>query len=216
MAHIGAGEALARLRRRPEPFIARLSDRVLCWLVMDGYGFHEGFFSRRRYIEEQVVPEHLSSYGRRIFDQGLGRSLWFTAGANVERIAGIIASFPASRQADLWVGVGVGCAYVGGVDHDAIKALQKSAGPYRLQLALGAATVAKGRQRAANPAPHSDLACRVLCGISSEEAARILDLAFEDIPADCPEPGFEVLQQRILAQLALSTAPVSCREEITQ
>ena len=120
MVHIGAGEALARLRKKPEPFIARLEDRVLCWLVMDGYGFHEGFFSRHRYVDEQVVPAHLSSYARRIFDQGLGRSIWFSAGANVDRIAAIIAAFPQARQADLWVGIGVACTYVGGVDRAAI------------------------------------------------------------------------------------------------
>lgn len=205
MAHIGAGEALARLRRRPEPFIARLSDRVLCWLVMDGYGFHEGFFSRRRYVDEQALPEHLSSYGRRIFDQGLGRSLWFTAQANVEGIAAIVASFTASRQADLWVGVGVGCAYVGGVDREAIRALQRAAGPYRIHLALGAATVAKGRQRAGNPASHSDLTCEILCGMPSAGAARIVTSAFEELSVGGSQPGLEMLQQRLLAQLA---APV--------
>src|SRR5947209_11308637 len=150
MVHIGAGEALARLRRKPEPFIARLEDRTLCWLVMDGYGFHEGFFARKRYVDEKVVPAHLSPYARRIFDQGLGRSLWFSAGANVERIAALITTFPTSRQADMWVGVGVACAYVGGVDRAAIEALQAAAGPFRSYMAVGAAFVAKGRQRAGN------------------------------------------------------------------
>src|SRR5206468_265750 len=75
MAHIGAGEALARLRRKPEPFLARLDDPVLRWLVLDGYGFHEGFFKPGRYVEAQRVPTHLSAYGRRVFDQGVGRSV---------------------------------------------------------------------------------------------------------------------------------------------
>jgi hypothetical protein len=216
MVHIGAGEALARLRRKPEPFIARLPDRVLCWLVMDGYGFHEGFFSKRRYIDEQVVPAHLSSYARRIFDQGLGRSLWFTAGANVDKIATMIASFPVARQADMWIGIGVGCAYVGGVDREAIETLRTLAGPYRPQLALGAATVAKGRHRAGNPVPHTDMASEILCGVSSERAAQILDVAFENLPTDGPEPAFEILQQRLLAQFALPIASVSQREEATQ
>lgn len=208
MVHIGAGEALARLRRKPEPFIARLEDRVLCWLVMDGYGFHEGFFARRRYVDEQVVPQHLSPYARRIFDQGLGRSIWFSAGANVEHIAAMIAAFPPARQADLWVGVGVACTYVGGIERAAIEALHKASGLYGPQLALGAAVVAKGRQRAANPTPHSDLACEVLCGISSSWAAQILDVAFQNLPLDGPEPAFEILQQRLLAQFAERTESV--------
>ncbi|MFL5655788.1 MAG: DUF1702 family protein [Ktedonobacteraceae bacterium] len=213
MVHIGAGEALARLRKKPEPFIARLEDRVLCWLVMDGYGFHEGFFSRHRYVDEQVVPAHLSSYARRIFDQGLGRSIWFSAGANVDHIAAIIAAFPQARQADLWVGIGVACTYVGGVDRAAIEALHRAAGPYGPQMALGAAVVAKGRQRAGNPVPHTDLACEVLCGVSSERAAHILDVAFQNLPTTGPEPAYEILQQRLLAQFAERTESIYQQEE---
>jgi enediyne biosynthesis protein E3 len=216
MVHIGAGEALARLRRKPEPFIARLKDRTLCWLVMDGYGFHEGFFARKRYIDGKVVPTHLSPYARRIFDQGLGRSIWFLAGAQVERIAATLAVFPTSRQADLWVGIGVACAYVGGIDRAAIEALQKAAGPYRPHMGLGTAFVAKGRQRAGNPVSHTDRACRVLWGLSSEQAAQIVDKGFEDLPADGPEPGYEILQQRILGYFAETTAIVSQPKEAAQ
>jgi hypothetical protein len=209
MVHIGAGEALALLRRKPEPFITRLPDRVLCWLVMDGYGFHKGFFSRRRYVDEQIVPTHLSPYARRIFDQGLGRSLWFTCGANMDRIVATIATFPSTRRADMWVGIGVASAYVGGVDRGAIDTLRAAAGKNRPQLALGVATVAKGRQRAGNLVPHTDLACQIVCGVSSERAARIVDIAFEDLPTNGPEPAFEILQQRLLTQFALPTEQVS-------
>lgn len=209
MVHIGAGEALARLRRKPEPFIARLEDRVICWLVMDGYGFHEGFFARKRYVDEQQVPGHLSAYARRIFDQGLGRSIWFTSGAQVERISGIIERFPQARQADLWVGIGVACAYVGGLEQKAVEALRQAAGPYRSSMAVGVAFVAKGRQRAGNPVPHTDLACQVLWGISSVQAAQFVDSAFEDLPLTGPEPAFEILQQRLRTQFAAREAAAS-------
>ncbi len=216
MVHIGAGEALARLRRKPEPFIARMKDRVLCWLVMDGYGFHEGFFYKQRTVERQIVPSHLSSYARRIFDQGVGRSIWFSAGANVERIAATIGAFPEFRQADMWAGMGVACTYVGGVDGSAIESLHMAAGPYGPQLALGAAVVAKGRQRAGNPVPHSDLACEILCGIPSEQVAHLVDIAFLGLPVDGQEPAFEILQQRLLTDFAGRTADIYRRKEITQ
>ncbi len=213
MVHIGAGEALARLRRKPDPFIARLEDRTLCWLVMDGYGFHEGFFKSKRYLDRQEVPAHLSPYARRIFDQGLGRSIWFIAGADASTIAARIAAFPVDRQADFWVGIGVACAYVGGVERSVIEALRDAAGPYRAYMAVGIAFVAKGRQRAGNLVPHTDLACQVVWGLSSEQAAPLVDLGFQDLPTDGPETGFEILQQRMRRYFADQMATLYQPEE---
>src|SRR5215813_6288334 len=73
MMHVGLGWALARLRRSVTPYLARL-DPLLGWLVVDGYGFHEGYFGWPRYIERRAIPTHLNGYERRVFDQGLGRS----------------------------------------------------------------------------------------------------------------------------------------------
>lgn len=209
MVHIGAGEALALFNRNPERFIARLADPVIGWLVMEGYGFNKGFFHSQHYIEQQQRPQHFSPYGQRIFDQGLGRCIWFLAGANVERIAATLVAFPAARQADLWVGIGVACTYVGGVDRATVTAVRATAGPYVPQLAMGAAFVAKGRQLAGNPVPHTDLVCELLWGLTAEQAARITTRAFQDLPLDGPDPAFEILQQRLLASFAERANPVS-------
>jgi len=197
MVHIGAGEALARLRRKPEPFLRRLPDPALRWLVLDGYGFHEGFFKPRRYVEEQRIPAHLSSFGRRVFDQGVGRSIWFRAGADADEIARTIATFPAHRHADLWLGIGVACGYVGGVGRDVVGSLRDAAGRHATRLAVGTAFVAKGRIRAGNPITDTDLACEVLCGVSSREAARRVDEAFEDLPDTATLPAYGRLQARL-------------------
>jgi len=153
-------------------------------------------------VDKQEVPTYLSSYARRIFDQGLGRSIWFLAGAQVQQIAATIAAFPAFRQADMWVGIGVACTYVGGVDQATVEALRKAAGPFEPQMAMGAAFVAKGRQLAGNPVPHTDLVCSLLWGLTAEQAAALTTAAFQDLPTDRSEPAFEILQQRILAQFA--------------
>lgn len=213
MVHIGVGEALALLRRRPEQFMDRL-DPVLRWLAIDGYGFHKGFFAPRRHIEGQVIPSHLSPYARRIFDQGIGRAIWFLKGANVARVVETLDRFPPSRHADLWSGIGVACAYGGGVERAEIEALQRHAGRYAPHLALGAAVVAKGRQRAGNPASHSDLACEVLCVMSSSTAARIVDVAFQDLPLDEWMPAFAILQQRLLDQFTTLLERVAEQEEV--
>lgn len=214
MVHIGAGEALALMNRNPEPFIAALEDRVICWLVMEGYGFNKGFFHSRRYIGEQKVPTRFSPYGRRIFDQGLGRSIWFLAGANVERIEATLALFPQTRQADLWVGIGVACTYVGGVDRSTVEALRTAAGPYVPQMAMGAAFVAKGRQLAGNPVPHTDLVCQTLWGLDAEGAAAYTTRAFENLPLAGPLPAFEILQQRLLADFARRPAASYQQKEV--
>ena len=129
----------------------------------------------------------------------------FRSGANVERIATTIATFAQTRQADLWLGVGVGCTYVGGLERAEIEALYRAAGPYRPYMAVGAAFVAKGRQRAGNPAAHTELACLVLCGLTADQAAVKTDAGFQNLPTDGKEPAFEILQQRLLTQFAVST-----------
>jgi hypothetical protein len=178
MAHVGVGWAMARLpwlRRHAEQYLTRL-DPLLCWLAVDGYGFHEGYFKGRRAIERRAIPDQLKGYARRVFDQGLGRSLWFVDGADVLRISCTVASFEPERHADLWSGLGLACAYAGGVGHAAIEAMRIAAQPYTPQLAQGVAFAAKARQRANNPAAHTEMACKVLCGLSAEAAALITDV----------------------------------------
>lgn len=205
MAHVGVGWAMARLpwlRRHAEQYLTRL-DPLLCWLVVDGYGFHEGYFNWRRAIERQAVPDQLKGYALRVFDQGLGRSLWFVEGADVLRISSTVASFEPERRADLWSGVGLACAYAGGMDQAGIEAMRMAAQPYTPDLAQGAAFAAKARQRANNPAAHTEMACKVLCGLSAEAAALITDVALERLPDDGEEPAYEVWRQRIQAQFGM-------------
>ena len=201
MVHVGAGWTLARLPQRPQRLLTRL-DPLLRWLAVDGYGFHEGYFSWRRSIGERSIPSQLSGYTRRAFDQGLGRSLWFVDSADSTRIPVTIASFPPSRQSDLWSGVGLACAYAGGVSRADIEALRTAARAYRPQLAQGAAFAAKARQRAGNPVAHTETACEVLCGLSSNVAASVTDDALNDLPQENGEPGYEIWRQRIQAQFA--------------
>lgn len=212
MAHIGVGWVLARLRRRVEPTLARL-DPVLRWLVVDGYGFHEGYFSWRPSVDGQARPPRVSGYARRVFDQGLGRSLWFVEGADVARIRATIGAFPLERRADLWSGVGLACAYAGAVARDAVEALQVAAGPYRLHLAQGAAFAAKARQRAGNPAPHTEFACQVLCGLPADTAANITDAALRNLPLDGEEPAYEIWRRRTGAEISARAARVGYVQE---
>lgn len=201
MVHVGAGWALARLRRRVAGPLKRL-DPLLGWLVVDGYGFHEGYFHWSKAVNGQKVPRHISGYARRVFDQGLGRSLWFVNGADVARIPLTIADFDQSRRADLWSGVGLACAYAGGVDRVAVEQLRETANGYQAQLAQGAAFAAKARQRAGNPVAHTALACEVLCGLSADAAAALTDSVLKNLPIDAPIPDYELWRQRVQARFS--------------
>ncbi len=196
MGYVGAGWALAHLGSNVQRALAHF-DPLLGWLAVDGYGFHHGYFHPCRSVDEQRTPRNLSGYSLRVFDQGLGRSLWFVEGADVARIVMTIRGFPAARRQDLWSGIGLACAYAGGVDREAIETLTISAGAYLRELAQGAAFAAKSRARAGIPSTHTDLACRILCGVSAEEAAHVTDVALVDLPADKVPPAYEVWRQRI-------------------
>jgi hypothetical protein len=196
MVHVGAGWALARLRRRLDRPPAGL-DALLGWLAVDGYGFHQGYFGRASAAGHRRVPDRVTGYAGRVFDQGMGRSLWFIEGADVGRIAAAIVGFPAARRADLWSGVGLASAYAGGVTDAALRALGERSGPNHAHVAQGVAFAAKARQRAGNPAAQTELACRILCGMSADEAAGLTDRALINL-GDCEGvPAYEVWRGRI-------------------
>ena len=199
MIHVGAGWALARLKRRVDKYLKRC-DPVVGWLVVEGYGFHETYFDWPRVLEKQERPKHLQGYAGRVFDQGLGRCLWFVKGSDPDRIAHTIATFPDSRQADIWSGVGLACGYAGGVDADAIQRLATLADVYQTPMAQGAAFAAGARHRAGNPVAHTELACQILWRSSLAETAHLVEAAGIEIPLNGPEPTWETWRQRVQAQ----------------
>lgn len=197
MLYVGAGWALARLRRDPSRALKSF-DPLLGWLAADGYGFHEGYFKWPVYVARRERPRRLSGYALRAFDQGLGRSLWFARGAEVERIIETLGTFARERRSDLWSGVGLACAYAGGADDASVEALRAGAGPFAPQLAQGAAFAAKARERACNRSAHTERACRILCGMTADAAAKITDDALNGLPPDEGDaPAYEVWRRRI-------------------
>jgi hypothetical protein len=184
MAHVGAGWALARTSRHLAWRLGPL-DPLLRWLMLDGHGFHAGYFYHRAAIDRRRRPHGLRGGRENVFDQGLGRALWFVRGADVATVAATVAAFPPERRADLWSGVGLAAAYAGGVEDGDLAALAAAGGEHRLELGQGAAFAAKARERAGNPAAHTDRACRIFCGLAAGEAAAITDQALDRLdPAD--------------------------------
>jgi hypothetical protein len=201
MVHVGVGWAFARLPwpiKHPPKWL----DPLLGWLAFDGYGFHEGYFYWQHYVRDQMLPKGILGYARRVFDQGLGRSLWFVDGADVTRIAMTVATFDSTRRADLWSGVGLACTYAGGVNPSAIVDLKEAAEAYRPHLAQGAAFAAKARQRAGNSTEHTEAACEILCDLTMNEAANITDRALGGLLNNGMVPAYEVWRQRIQSRFS--------------
>ena len=172
MAWVGLGWSFARLPIAPLRALRRYRS-INKWLALDGYGFHQGYFSWQRFIILQQRPKSLDESALCIFDQGLGRSMWFVFGANPILIANAIGRFDPARQSELWAGVGLAATYAGGVGQDRLQKIMDASGPHAAALRQGAVFAAQARQRADNAAPHAKLACKVFLGLDLPEAAEI-------------------------------------------
>jgi hypothetical protein len=181
-------------------------DPVLGWLVIEGYGFHEGYFHWKHRPGPEVRSLTLSEDARHVFFQGLGRSLWFIKGANVSEISATITSFHPLYRGDAWSGAGLACAYAGGLTADAMIHLRQEAGIHTAAPAQGAAFAAKARQLAGNPAEHTEIACQILCGMPAAQAALLCDETYKKINMlhPCPYQHWRRLLQEALLSSALT------------
>jgi enediyne biosynthesis protein E3 len=204
IAPIGFGWARAHLGRRPHGPHA-LVDPLLDWLVLDGAGFHDGWYGPERHIEQRRLPRGIAGPATRVYDAGIGRSLWFVRGADVERIAQTIGSFPSSRQPQLWGGVASAATYAGGVGDDALRAMSELAGRWAPDVAQGVAFAAKARLAGGHVPPHTERACALACGMSAVDAARHVDVALEGLQLGEHETFFDAWRMRVRGRLADAT-----------
>lgn len=208
MAHVGAGWAMARLPRWRWPAILP-PDPLLRWLALDGYGFHQAYFHTGRYVHDRhrdpghIWPAELRHYAPHAVDQGIGRALWFVAGADPAELVRLLHRFPADRHADLWSGVGLAASYAGGADLTELRTLREAAGEHRAALGQGGAFAAKARMRAGHVPTHTAVAVGALCVLSAEQAAAITDAALTDLTDSASLPAFAVWRQRIADHLVL-------------
>jgi hypothetical protein len=209
MVYVGVGWAMARLPRfRWATVSAALPDPLLRWLVLDGYGFHQAYFKTAKYVHQQYQEpdfpwpaDGAAWYRDHAIDQGIGRAMWFVFGTDPERVADAIDAFPESRRPDLYSGSGLAATYAGGVTESELRLFLKRSGDYRGQVAQASAFAATARVETDLVTPHTQLATRVLCGATPEQAARISADARPAPGADGAVPAFELWRQRIAAGL---------------
>jgi len=187
MLHVGAGWALARIPGLRIEKAIQSFDPLLRWLVVDGYGFHEGYFHWPRAKEP---PRGLSRYGLDAFDQGLGRALWFIYCGDVEALASAVRSFAEDRRRNLWGGLGLAAAYAGGVPRSELVQLNDLS-PHASALARGAAFAAAARELAGNPATVTEMACQVFCRMTAKNAAHASSEVLSELRSSNAGPGYQ-------------------------
>jgi enediyne biosynthesis protein E3 len=189
IATVGAGFAVARLPyglRTLARYFEKL-DPMVAWCVLDGYGFHQGVFHHRLFVDEcKEPPATLPDYGKQLFDSGVGRSLWWVKGASPLLIRQSIDRFREARRSELWHGVGVACAYAGGVGEDVLMDLLELSGRYRADFLSGIPFASRMRQKGENASRATDLACSLLLKMTSDQAADLLVRYLDEVSAEWP------------------------------
>ena len=127
---VGVGWAGARLRK-PCSWMPPEIDASLMGAVVDGYGFHQGFFHTQRFMK-RGFSERMGEWG----DRGLGRALWFHHAGNVALIRDVVDNMLPYRRQALWTGVGTACAFTGGTKKRAVLLLD-AAGIYNRHVQAG-------------------------------------------------------------------------------
>ncbi|NJP90311.1 DUF1702 family protein [Nonomuraea sp. FMUSA5-5] len=177
-AYLGAGRGYALLRLRPAQG-ARRAHPLLRWLAVDGFGFQWSLARADRMVGERTMPDLLTRAHCAVFDQGLGRLLWYHEGGAPEDVSARIGAYPIPRRADLWSGVGFAAAYTGGAESEELWWLTERAGAdgFRAYLAQGCAFAVAARLRSGAPPEHVARAAAILAGTDPEEAASWTDRA---------------------------------------
>jgi Protein of unknown function (DUF1702) len=174
---VGAGFAVARVPlglRRLEAYQGTLDPRT-AWCLADGYGFHQGFFHWKRFIEERrSAPASLNPQNRALFDAGVGRSMWWVFGADPASIAAAISRFDGARRPEMWAGIGTALAYASGEAPAASAALLNLSGIYRFDFLSGIPLAAHMRDKGLNAAEWTEAACSQFLDLSVAEASDLV------------------------------------------
>ena len=177
--YVGLGWAIAKFNF---PFLTAVKklDTQFYFRIADGCGYYDGSFKHRRTVINQQLPDYLPAAALPMYDQGVGRSIWYTEKADIHKISSKIESFATGRHSDLWRGVGIAVAYVGGCDDADLKILWKYASVNCFQLAYGAALAARSRSMAKTMTTDTDRCSRLWYQLSADPA----EAANEEIYGD--------------------------------
>lgn len=171
---LGMGEAMAQMKL-PPVLCNEVSDELWSGQILEGYGFFDGYFNWFDALVCQHYPLGLKHDLRCFYDQGLGRAIYFVTNCNPVLIRDYINKFSPDRRSELWSGVGVPTAYVGGLSERELKKLIDFAGEYRAEIMQGVLMGASARTKQEYVPDHTELACHLICGMHSIEGFAITE-----------------------------------------
>ncbi|HQW93203.1 MAG TPA: DUF1702 family protein [Ferruginibacter sp.] len=158
--YVGLGWAIAKLKLPFLPVVEKIENDYH-FRVADGCGYYDGSFRQRQTVLSLQLPAYLPQAALCMYDQGVGRSLWYSCRADIHKVKNKIEGFPAERQAALWRGMGIAVAYVGGCDDAYLETVWQYAGANGIQLAYGAALAARSRMKANTMTTDTDRCSRL-------------------------------------------------------
>jgi hypothetical protein len=167
--YVGLGWAIAKFNFPFLTAVKKLETRFH-FRIADGCGYYDGSFKHRRTVINQQLPDYLPAAALPMYYQGVGRSIWYSQKADIYKISSKIENFATGRHADLWRGVGIAVAYVGGCTDTELKALWKYASVNCFQLACGAALAARSRNMANTMTTDTDRCSRLWYELSADPA----------------------------------------------
>ncbi len=176
--YVGLGWAISKFNFPFLPAVEKLPTRFYL-RIADGCGYYDGSFKRRQTVINKQLPAYLPAAAMPMYHQGIGRSIWYTEKADIHKICSSIETFAVNRHADLWRGVGIAVAYVGGCDDADLKTLLQYAAANGFQLACGAALAARSRTIANTMTADTNSCSRLWFALTSDNSTADEEIYFE-------------------------------------
>jgi hypothetical protein len=211
LMYFGAGMAFAKLPPAPVfgHAVKEVSNRdiFISWFIVDGYAFSLTYFNPKPTLVDKKYPRNINGYSKKVFDQGLGRSIWTVECMDVERVLEKIAEFDPDRHADLWQGVGLGTTYNGKPTESEVRQLMAGSKEHLSDFAQGVSLGVEARWQGKNMTDHARNMSRWVWNLdteilrqlvydSGEDVGMAYDYGDEQDPTE-ERPTYEIWRERI-------------------
>jgi len=170
------------------------------WLAYDGLGFHDCYFKPAKVLAGWRRTR--KGYAAHVYDQGIGRALWFVSGGEPQRAAAAVRRLPAERASDLFAGLGLAMAYAGPNSRGDLAEALKLAGREAAAFGQGIAFACEARARAAHIPAITQTAAEAI-EFEAAALAALTRQARDELPAfDRDVPRYELWRRRMTDAVA--------------